>query len=38
VQFRQVDYDFRTAAAKAERDGHPDWGIALRIGQMEPHL
>jgi len=38
VEFRQVDYDFRAAAAKAERDGRPSWGIALRIGQMEPHL
>ena len=37
VQFRQVDYDFRTAAAKAERDGRPDWGIGLRLGRMEPH-
>lgn len=38
VSFRQVDYDYRTAAAKAEREGRPDWGIGLRLGQMEPHL
>jgi predicted phosphodiesterase len=36
VTFRQVDYDYRAAATKAEREGRPDWGIALRLGKMEP--
>lgn len=36
VTFRQVDYDHCAAAAKAERDGRPDWGIGLRLGKMEP--
>jgi len=36
VTFRQVDYDHRTAAAKAEREGRMDWGIGLRLGKMEP--
>ena len=36
VTFRQVDYDHRTAAAKAEREGRMDWGIALRLGKLEP--
>jgi len=36
VTFRQVDYDHRTAAAKAEREGRTDWGIALRLGKLEP--
>jgi predicted phosphodiesterase len=36
VRFRQVDYDHKTAAMKAEREGRPDWGIGLRLGKMEP--
>jgi len=36
--FRQVDYDHEVAAAKAERDGRPDWAIGLRIGRMEARL
>jgi len=36
VTFRQVDYDHRAAAAKAEREGRMDWGIGLRLGKMEP--
>lgn len=36
IQFRQVDYDYASAAAKAERDGRPDWVIALRTGRTEP--
>jgi predicted phosphodiesterase len=36
VTFRQVDYDHRAAATKAEREGRPDWGIGLRLGKMEP--
>ena len=36
VTFRQVDYDNRAAAAKAEREGRMDWGIGLRLGKMEP--
>lgn len=33
--FRQVDYDHASAAAKADRDGRPDWAIGLRTGRME---
>lgn len=36
VTFRQVDYDHKRAAMKAEREGRPDWGIGLRLGKMEP--
>lgn len=36
VIFRQVDYDHKAAAMKAERQGRPDWGIGLRLGKMEP--
>jgi predicted phosphodiesterase len=36
VTFRQVDYDHKSAATKAEREGRPDWGIGLRLGKMEP--
>ena len=36
VTFRQVDYDHRAAAIKAEREGRLDWGIGLRLGKMEP--
>lgn len=36
VRFRQVDYDHKSAATKAEREGRPDWGIGLRLGRMEP--
>jgi predicted phosphodiesterase len=36
VTFRQIDYDNRAAAMKAEREGRPDWGIGLRLGKMEP--
>lgn len=36
VTFRQVDYDHKSAAMKAEREGRPDWGIGLRLGRMEP--
>ena len=36
VRFRQVDYDHKAAAAKAEREGRMDWGIGLRLGKMEP--
>jgi len=36
VTFRQVDYDHKSAAMKAEREGRPDWGIGLRLGKMEP--
>lgn len=35
VTFRQIDYDYRPAAAKAERDGRPDWALGLRTGRME---
>ncbi len=35
VLFRQVAYDHRAAAAKAERDGRPDWALGLRTGRME---
>ena len=36
IHFRQVDYDHKSAAMKAEREGRPDWGIGLRLGRMEP--
>jgi diadenosine tetraphosphatase ApaH/serine/threonine PP2A family protein phosphatase len=36
VTFHQVDYDHKSAAMKAEREGRPDWGIGLRLGKMEP--
>lgn len=36
VTFREVDYDHKSAAMKAEREGRPDWGIGLRLGKMEP--
>jgi len=36
ITFRQVDYDHKAAALKAEREGRPDWGIGLRLGKMEP--
>jgi len=36
VVFRQVDYDYRGAATKAEREGRMDWGIGLRLGKMDP--
>jgi predicted phosphodiesterase len=36
VRFRQVDYDHKAAAMKAEREGRPDWGIGLRLGKMDP--
>jgi len=36
VTFRQVEYDNRAAAAKAEREGRMDWGIGLRLGKLEP--
>jgi len=36
VTFRQVAYDHKSAATKAEREGRPDWGIGLRLGKMEP--
>lgn len=35
VTFRQVAYDHETAAAKAERDGRPDWALGLRTGRMQ---
>jgi diadenosine tetraphosphatase ApaH/serine/threonine PP2A family protein phosphatase len=35
VTFRQIDYDHLAAAAKAERDGRPDWALGLRTGRME---
>ena len=35
VTFRRVAYDHRAAAAKAERDGRPDWALGLRTGRME---
>lgn len=35
VTFRQVDYDYASAAAKAARDGRPDWAVALESGRME---
>lgn len=34
--FRQVDYDHAAAAAKAARDGRPDWALGLATGRMEP--
>jgi predicted phosphodiesterase len=33
--FRQVDYDHAAAAAKAARDGRPDWALGLATGRME---
>jgi len=36
VRFRQVDYDYKAAATKAEREGRPEWGIALRLGKLDP--
>ncbi|WP_442680155.1 metallophosphoesterase family protein [Sphingomonas sp. ASY06-1R] len=36
ILFRHVDYDYASAAAKADREGRPDWAIALRTGRMEP--
>ena len=33
--FRQVDYDHGAAAAKAARDGRPDWALGLATGRME---
>ncbi|HMI20528.1 MAG TPA: metallophosphoesterase family protein [Sphingomonas sp.] len=35
VTFHQVDYDHLAAAAKADRDGRPDWALGLRTGRME---
>jgi predicted phosphodiesterase len=35
LTFRQIDYDHGAAAAKAARDGRPDWAIGLRVGRME---
>jgi predicted phosphodiesterase len=35
LTFRQVAYDHLSAAAKAERDGRPDWALGLRTGRME---
>jgi predicted phosphodiesterase len=35
VTFRQVAYDHLAAAAKADRDGRPDWALGLRTGRME---
>jgi predicted phosphodiesterase len=35
VTFCQVDYDHLAAAAKADRDGRPDWALGLRTGRME---
>jgi predicted phosphodiesterase len=35
VIFCQVDYDHLAAAAKADRDGRPDWALGLRTGRME---
>ncbi|WP_116091363.1 metallophosphoesterase family protein [Sphingomonas crusticola] len=35
LTFRQIDYDHDDAAAKAARDGRPDWALALRTGRME---
>lgn len=35
VTFRSVDYDHRAAAARADRNGRPDWAIGLRTGRME---
>jgi predicted phosphodiesterase len=35
LTFRQVDYDHGTAAAKAARDGRPDWALGLATGRME---
>ena len=35
VTFRQVDYDHDAAAAKAARDGRPDWALGLSTGRME---
>jgi predicted phosphodiesterase len=35
VIFRQIAYDHPAAAAKAERDGRPDWALGLRTGRME---
>ena len=35
LTFRQIDYDHRAAAAKATRDGRPDWAAGLRTGRME---
>jgi predicted phosphodiesterase len=34
VTFRAVDYDWQAAGDKAEREGRPDWAIALRTGRM----
>lgn len=33
--FRQVEYDHAAAAAKADRDGRPDWALGLRTGRTE---
>ena len=35
LTFRQVDYDHAAAAAKATRDGRPDWALGLATGRME---
>lgn len=34
VTIHTVAYDHESAAAKAERDGRPDWAMALRTGRM----
>ena len=35
LTFRQIDYDHCAAAAKAAREGRPDWAVGLRTGRME---
>ncbi|MRV75515.1 metallophosphoesterase [Duganella sp. FT92W] len=34
VELVAVPYDFRAAAELAERNGRPDWAVALRTGRM----
>jgi len=34
VAFIALEYDHRAAAAQAERNGRPDWAVALRTGRM----
>lgn len=35
VELIAVVYDYEAAAQKADREGRPDWAIALRTGRME---